>query len=52
MVWLPALPDGQKNFEDTITHFDRIHACDGRIDRHTCDDIGRACIAKLHALMS
>ena len=35
MVWLPALPDGQKNFEDTITHFDRIHACDGRIDRWT-----------------
>ena len=32
MVWLP---DGEKNCEDMITHFDRIHERDRRIDRQT-----------------
>ena len=40
MVWLP---DGEKNFKDMFTPFDRIHErvrqTDGRTPR---DDIGRA----------
>jgi len=32
MVWLP---DGEKNCDDTITRFDRIHERDGHTDTHT-----------------
>jgi len=43
MVWLP---DGEKQFEDTITLFDRTRERDGRTDGPTAHDgIGRACIA-------
>jgi len=31
MVWLT---DNEKFFEDMFIHFDRIHECDGRMDRH------------------
>ena len=35
-----------KNFENTITRFDRIHERDRQTDRWTPNDgIGRACIA-------
>jgi len=30
MLWLP----GGKKFDDTATHFDRNHECDGQTDRH------------------
>ena len=43
IVWLP---DGEKNFEDTITRFDRMYERDRRTDRQTPHDgTGRACIA-------
>jgi len=43
MVWLP---DGEKNVEDTITSFDKVHERDRQTDRQTAHDgIGCACIA-------
>jgi len=29
------LPDGEKNFEDMLIHFDTVHERDGRTDRQT-----------------
>jgi len=44
MVWIP---DGEKNFDDMFSRFDRIPACDTRTDRRTdgrtsCHGIVRA----------
>jgi len=36
MVWLP---DGEKNFDDIFTRFDRIPACDRQTDGRTDTDI-------------
>ena len=32
VVWLP---DGEKKFDDTVSRFDRISACDGQADGRT-----------------
>jgi len=35
MVWLP---DGEKNFDDIFSRFDRILTCDKQTDRLTSSD--------------